>query len=197
LLVTTEFLVQRLGAAGDGVADGPVHIARTLPGERVRATKIGAQRAALDEILLASPHRISPSCRHFADCGGCAVQHLEDSAYAEWKRGLVAHALARAGFDASCLAPLVRTAPGTRRRMDFAARRVPGGIHFGLHAQQSETIIDIAACPCCIPRWGACSIRCAPCCARSTPCARNAMSLRICMKAAPICCCASMPRRTP
>jgi 23S rRNA (uracil1939-C5)-methyltransferase len=31
--------------------------------------------------------------------------------------------------------------------MDFAARRVSGGVHLGLHAPHSETIIDIAECP--------------------------------------------------
>jgi 23S rRNA (uracil1939-C5)-methyltransferase len=143
--------IQRLGAAGDGAALAPdgatLHVPRTLPGENILATKLNAQRALCDEILLASPQRIPPACQHFADCGGCAIQHLADSAYADWKRGLVVHALKRAGFDASVVGPLVRTRPGTRRRMDFAARRVPGGVLLGLHTANSGTIIDIIECP--------------------------------------------------
>lgn len=143
--------ILRLGAAGDGAALAPdgatLHIPRTLPGENVLATKQGPQRAVCDNILHASPQRIAPACQHFADCGGCAVQHLEDSAYADWKRGLVLHALTRAGFDTSVVGPLMRTKPGTRRRMDFAARRIQGGVLLGLHSPNSGTIIDIFECP--------------------------------------------------
>ncbi len=145
--MSPEFTIQRLGADGDGVAEGPVRIARTLPGEHVRATIARPPRAVLEDVLLASPQRRAPACGHFADCGGCSLQHFEESAYAAWKRGLVADALIRAGFDPSALGPLERTPLGTRRRMDFAARRVPGGVHLGLHAAHSETIIDIAVCP--------------------------------------------------
>jgi 23S rRNA (uracil1939-C5)-methyltransferase len=146
-----DLTILRLDAAGDGATLAPdgatLHIPRTLPGKNILATKSGAQRAVCNELLLASPQRIAPACQHFADCGGCAVQHLEDAPYAEWKRGLVVHALTRAGFDASVVGPLVRTMPRTRRRMDFAARRVPGGVLLGLHTQNSGTIVDIIECP--------------------------------------------------
>jgi 23S rRNA (uracil1939-C5)-methyltransferase len=146
-----DLTILRLGSAGDGAAvtpeGGTVHVARTLPGERVRASRRGASRAACDEILVASPDRIEPACPHFAQCGGCVLQHARDATYAAWKRDLVAQALSRAGFDASLLGPLARTAPGGRRRLDFAAVRVPGGVVLGLHESHSTTVIDIQACP--------------------------------------------------
>ncbi len=139
--------ITRLDADGNGVTAEGMHVPRTLPGEDVLITKQTAHRAVCDEVLVASRHRITPACPHFALCGGCAVQHMADAAYEVWKRGLVAEALSRAGFDASVLGPLVRTAPGTRRRMDFGARRVPGGVALGLHQAHGGALVDIQVCP--------------------------------------------------
>jgi 23S rRNA (uracil1939-C5)-methyltransferase len=145
-----EFLIRDLGADGDGAASGrdgqTVHVARTLPGERILATPSGTHRAILDEILAASPDRALAPCPHFSQCGGCALQHWADQPYADWKRRLVVHALERAGFADPTVAPLLRTEPGTRRRLDFAARRGPAGITLGLHAPHSQGVIDIHTC---------------------------------------------------
>lgn len=146
-----DLSISSIGASGDGaalLADGKiVHVPRTLPGERVIASQHGANRATVAQIIAASPDRITPPCPHFATCGGCAVQHLQDDAYAAWKRDLLAQALTRAGFDASVIAPLARVAPGTRRRLDFTAARIQGGVTLGLHAQHSDTLVDIHTCP--------------------------------------------------
>jgi 23S rRNA (uracil1939-C5)-methyltransferase len=145
--------VASIGSAGDGVlqtADGPVHVPRTLPGEAVARGPIPARgrnrRAALIEILAPSPDRIEPPCRHFGACGGCALQHWQDSSYAAWKRGLVVQALEQAGFASDAVAPLARTPPHARRRMDFAVRRIDGGVLLGLHAPHAQDIVDIDEC---------------------------------------------------
>lgn len=84
-----EVEIERLGAKGDGVADGPegpIFVPFALPGERVRiAVEPGNDRAGLIEVLEASPDRIEPICPHFGSCGGCALQHLEEGAYLGWK----------------------------------------------------------------------------------------------------------------
>ncbi|MEJ0046359.1 MAG: class I SAM-dependent RNA methyltransferase [Rhodospirillales bacterium] len=55
-------------------------------------------------------------------------------------------ALEQAGFADPAVAPLVRTAPGTRRRMDFAARRSAAGVLLGLHAAHGRDLVDIDTC---------------------------------------------------
>ncbi len=123
-----------------------LHVGRTLPGERVVAVPQGAGRAACQSILAASPDRIDPRCPNFPVCGGCTLQHWADTPYGAWKHDLVTRALQRAGFADAAVAPLVRCAPGTRRRFDFAARRTPTGLVLGLHAPHSKDVADLDVC---------------------------------------------------
>ena len=142
--------ISHIGSAGDGVAAGdtPLHISRTLPGETVRVQpQPGGRRATLLEVVAPSPDRVQPPCPHFCEgCGGCALQHWDDDAYAGWKRHLVVAALERAGFARPPVGQLARTAPATRRRMDFAAERTDGGLLLGLHAAHATSITDLHSC---------------------------------------------------
>ena len=55
---------------------------------------VGAPAAGtLAEIVAPSPLRHAPFCKFYGECGGCAVQALDDSAYRDWKRGLLLNAL--------------------------------------------------------------------------------------------------------
>ena len=115
-----EVEIARLGARGDGVAegaDGPLYVPFALPGERVRvAVAAGDDRAELLAVLRPSPDRVEPVCRHFGVCGGCALQHLEGAAYLDWKRAKVVAALqGRAGIDAE-VEPVRPVPLGSRRR---------------------------------------------------------------------------------
>ena len=150
--MSASFEIARLGAQGDGIADtetGPVFIPYALPGETVTAARI-KDRADLIAILSASPERVEPPCRHFGACGGCAIQHLEDRAYLDWKRQKVGHALRAARIDSE-VADIVPCAPGTRRRVTFSARKTERGVIFGFNRAHSNELIDIAECPISLP----------------------------------------------
>ena len=101
--------IETLGAQGDGIAEtkaGPLYVAYALPGETVEVTPQETDRAALKRIVKPSPHRVKPACRHFGQCGGCAIQHLDGESYRGWKRGLVETALAHRGLETE-IEPLV------------------------------------------------------------------------------------------
>jgi 23S rRNA (uracil1939-C5)-methyltransferase len=154
--MSAEFRIERLGAQGDGIAmteRGPVYIPFTLSGERVTASRNG-DRADLLAVVEPSPLRVEPACRHFGECGGCALQHMEDGAYREWKRGRVVEALRLRGMEAE-VAPLVPSAPGERRRVTLSARRTEAGMLLGYNRALSHTIIDIEECPIARPEIGA------------------------------------------
>ncbi len=150
-----EVEIDHLGNAGDGVArfdfGDLLHVAHTLSGERVRIG-IDSQgprgaRGHILSLLRPSPDRVIPSCPHFEEyCGGCALQHQQDAAYAAWKRDLVVTALTRAGIPTPNVGPLIRTPSKARCRMDLAVGRREGGVLLGLHRTQTTDIIDMSVC---------------------------------------------------
>ncbi len=146
--------IARLGAEGDGVgalADGsPVYVPLTLPGETVLARPLARRgrgwAAVMDRVLESGADRVAPACPHFGVCGGCVAQHMSDAAYLAWKSAEVVAALRRAGFAEPALSPPVRTAPGSRRRMDLAIRRAGERLTVGLHRARSGEVVDIGVC---------------------------------------------------
>jgi 23S rRNA (uracil1939-C5)-methyltransferase len=78
--------IETVDPSGDGLAHDRgtrVLVPFTIPGERVRI-RIVRQRgreawAALEAVVRASPHRVTPRCTHFGPpdlCGGCTWQHI-------------------------------------------------------------------------------------------------------------------------
>jgi 23S rRNA (uracil1939-C5)-methyltransferase len=142
-----QLVIQRLGAQGDGIADHEgqqVFVPLTLPGETVTA-EIDGDRARLVEIVTAAPDRAPPKCSHYGECGGCALQHLSDAAYAGFKRDHLAMHLSYAGIKAE-IEPTIIAPPHSRRRAVFAAHRAGADIAIGFHGRRSHRIIPISDC---------------------------------------------------
>jgi 23S rRNA (uracil1939-C5)-methyltransferase len=150
--MTTRFEIARLGAHGDGVVDangGHIFIPFALPGETVTAAR-EKDRALLISVIEPSAQRIDPACKHFTECGGCAIQHLEDGAYRDWKRELVVQALKARGIDVP-VGELIACPPHSRRRAAFTARNTETGLHLGYNKAFSHTLVDIEECPVLLP----------------------------------------------
>lgn len=145
-----EVEIEKLGAQGDGVAegpDGPLFVPFALPGERARVEPDpDGKHAALLEVLAPSPKRVEPVCPHFGVCGGCALQHLEAQVYLAWKRELVIQALRSRGLDAE-VEPTRPVPLGGRRRATFSLGRNEQGLALGYRRARSHDLIDIAVCP--------------------------------------------------
>lgn len=136
--------ITRLGHHGDGVADGPFFVPRTLPGEVVEG-EIAQGRMAAPRILTPSPERVSAPCKHYKACGGCALQHARESFVTGWKEGVIRQALAAQGLDAEFRAPHVSPL-GARRRATFSGRRLKKGALVGFHARASDTVTPVPDC---------------------------------------------------
>lgn len=151
--------ITELGGKGDGISargSEQVYVPYTVPGDRVTAA-VDGPRGTLISLLEASPFRARPPCPHFgpdrdnAGCGGCTVQHVAPNFYLNWKRDLVAAALASRGIETE-VAPLVPAHPGSRRRVVFAARRAGDGAILGFNRAGSHEIVDIHTCLIATPR---------------------------------------------
>jgi 23S rRNA (uracil1939-C5)-methyltransferase len=150
--VTEQLTIQRLGHRGDGIADtavGPVYVPYTLPGEVVTVEPVAGHpdRRHLVHVDKPSHERATPVCKHFGQCGGCAVQHWSLAEYHLWKRSLVVEALEHAGLIAP-VEPLIDAHGQGRRRATLHARR---GTHdlleVGFTAPRAHHIIAIDRCP--------------------------------------------------
>jgi 23S rRNA (uracil1939-C5)-methyltransferase len=154
-MITEDILIEAMGARGDGLAGSGAErlvVPFALPGERVKISREG-ERAALIEIITPSPDRITPQCRHFGTCGGCAVQHWQAEKVADWKRARVQSALARAKIDADVRPTLDAHGEG-RRRVTLHVRypKIPGGrIEAGFMQAKSHALVDLDACPLLVP----------------------------------------------
>lgn len=140
--------ISRLGHLGDGIVELPeglLYVPLTLPGETVEIERTG-DRGRLLRIFESSPARAAPACKHFAECGGCALQHMKPRAYLSWKHDQVRQTLAQRGIDVP-IEPIVPVAPGSRRRAVFAARRAGKRPVFGYHGHHSHRIVEIEECP--------------------------------------------------
>lgn len=133
------------------VTGGSVYVPYTLPGEqvtaRVETDDRGTRRGREPKILTPSPDRGRPVCRHFGRCGGCAVQHLEASAYEAWKRNMLARALRDAGLEAATIAPSWVVGSQARRRATFRARRTKSGVMLGYAPTRGDDIVALQECP--------------------------------------------------
>ena len=131
--------IKSLTHHGMGRAEDGSLVPRVLPGEEVEVVD-GAAR-----ILTPSPQRISPPCRHFRTCGGCAMQHAADDFVAEWKAGIVKTALRGQGLVPD-VAGVETSPPQSRRRARLTGRRTKKGAMIGFHARASDMLVPVPDC---------------------------------------------------
>lgn len=151
---TETITIDRLGAQGDGIAngkDGPVYVPFTLPGETVAIARVKNQGTVMS-IASASADRQEPPCRHFGPdgvngtCGGCTLQHMADVPYRAFKRQLIIDALRSKGLTPE-VGEIVAAHPGERRRVVFAARKTEKDMLIGFNQAESHHIVAIEECP--------------------------------------------------
>jgi 23S rRNA (uracil1939-C5)-methyltransferase len=152
--------IETIGHRGDGIvttATGPLYVPFTLPGERVtveRQTDKGGERARAVEIIESSADRVTPTCRHFGRCGGCALQMLPLSANRDLKRNFVVAALLQRGLEPD-VSETIGVAPASRRRAVLTAQRVEKRLRLGYRERLSHDVVDIEECPVLAPQVAA------------------------------------------
>jgi 23S rRNA (uracil1939-C5)-methyltransferase len=150
--VTEQLTITRLGHRGDGIADtnvGPVFVAYALPGEVVTVEPVAGHpdRHHLLRIDRPSHERSEPVCKHFGQCGGCAMQHWSLVEYHIWKRELLVEALEHAGLVAPVETLIDAHGHGRRRATLHARRGAHDVLEVGFTAPRAHHVIAIDRCP--------------------------------------------------
>ncbi|MDR6787992.1 23S rRNA (uracil1939-C5)-methyltransferase [Sphingomonas sp. BE138] len=124
--------IVRIAARGEGVAADGRHVALAAPGDTL----------ADDGGVIPGPHHIDPPCRHYPECGGCQLQHLDDESWAGFITDRIASALDAHGLTTTIRPPAL-SPPRTRRRATLHYE--PSG-RIGFTAARSHQIVDLHEC---------------------------------------------------
>ena len=127
-----ELSIDDFDAEGRGVARDPsgkvVFVSGALAGERVVAMQRKRRRAfdeaSTEQVLEASPDRVTPECEYFGTCGGCTLQHLDYPAQLAFKQANLERTLASVGgvSPERWLAPIAAEPWHYRRRARLGAK---------------------------------------------------------------------------
>jgi len=127
--------ILRLAARGDGIAEDGRAVPLAAPGDALLP----------DGGLEPGPHHQTPPCRHFPLCGGCALQHVDDAAYADYCVDRIAGALGSQGLKAEIARPHL-SPPNSRRRASLRAERQGKRVSIGFNEAKSRRIVDMLEC---------------------------------------------------
>jgi tRNA/tmRNA/rRNA uracil-C5-methylase (TrmA/RlmC/RlmD family) len=139
------------GGKGVGREQGKAtFVSYTIEGELVSAEIVREKKqfaeAELVEVKESSPHRVTPECPYFGQCGGCAYQHIEYEHQLSIKWRQVRNLLQRIGkLKDIALRPIIPSPKqyGYRNRITV---HVQDGV-IGFFRRDSHRLIDIEHCP--------------------------------------------------
>ncbi|MDB5687160.1 MAG: methyltransferase, partial [Rhizorhabdus sp.] len=99
-----------------------------------------------DGVVTPGPHRAVPPCRHFPRCGGCQIQHVDDSAFIDFLDQRIVGALNSQNLPDPVLNPAVLSPPESRRRASLRAERAGKRMIIGFNEGRSHDIVDLTMC---------------------------------------------------
>lgn len=132
----SEEIIVRVAARGDGVTESGRYVPFAAPGDKVQA----------DGSVAPGLHHQVPLCRHFPECGGCQLQHLDDDSYRAFLVDRVASALAAQGLPVPEILTPHLSPPVSRRRASLRVERRGGQTRLGFNEERSHRIVDMREC---------------------------------------------------
>jgi len=133
--------ILRIAAKGDGITASGRFAWGAAPGDLL----------AEDGTLEWGPHHVAPPCRHFAQCGGCQLQQLDEQSLAEFVESRVANASTSQGLGAEHMTLPHVSPPGSRRRASLRAESSQGRVVIGYREARSHRVVELAECPVLVP----------------------------------------------
>ena len=131
-----------------------VFVSGAIAGETVRVNLTMAKkdfaRATVDEVLVASPDRVTPPCEAWhRGCGGCDWQHIAPGAQLSHKTAIVTEALTRTARVADPLVAAAGSVEPWGYRTTIRLARSRRGL--GFRSRHSHDVVPISECPVAAP----------------------------------------------
>ena len=133
--------IQRIAAKGDGVTSSGEHFAGAVTGDRVHE----------NGDIEPGPHHVSPACRHFGHCGGCQLQHADETALRQFVTERVAFAAESQGITVRELLPTHLSPPKSRRRATLHGLKAGKGAVLGFREARSNRVVELQECHILLP----------------------------------------------
>lgn len=150
-----EFTIDRMGHDGRGITQWngkTLFVDGTLTGERISARLVRDHaryaEARVDKLLEVSPERIAPVCAHYAECGGCQLQHWGTENQVAYKQAAVLQQLELWGGvkPKHVLAPITSADQGYRRCARLGIDYTDGEVTLGFRKRNSKTLVQVNLC---------------------------------------------------
>lgn len=150
--------IEDIAFGGEGVArveEFVVFVPFVLVGETVELEIIELKknfaRARLLQIIDASPERVTPSCQHFGDCGGCQYQHIAYPAQLRLKHKQITDLFQRMGGFAQLPIDPVVPCPspyGYRNRIMVRSQwnKIKKALDIGFLRHDNRLVVDLEEC---------------------------------------------------
>lgn len=139
-----------------------VFIDGALPGEALTFVYTLIKRdfaeGRVESLITPSPHRVEPRCAHFGVCGGCGLQHLDETRQIAEKQSLLLEQFRRIGkVEPQALwEPLTGPLWGYRHKARLGVKWVAkkGKMLVGFREKASAFVAEIEFCPVLHPQVG-------------------------------------------
>lgn len=141
-----------LGMDADGLVEHEgekYYVPFTAPGDIIEFEVIKEKRRTriqLLKVLFPSSVRQSPTCVHFADCGGCKLQHVSNTFYTDFKLKQLTRALEFHNLVPNEMRPIHIIPEHKRRRISLSFAHRYEEMVLGYVRRQSKHIIDVKEC---------------------------------------------------
>jgi tRNA/tmRNA/rRNA uracil-C5-methylase (TrmA/RlmC/RlmD family) len=141
-----------VGRLGEFVVFVPFVITGETVEVEITEVKKRFARAKLVRMLQASPHRVTPQCRYFGECGGCQYQHIDYALQLEFKRKQMSDLFERiGGFAPGVVQPVVPCPQpyGYRNRIMVRSQwnKPEEKLNIGFLRHDNRLVLDVEECP--------------------------------------------------